>query len=116
MMLLVQMQSEQIGGPDGLVVAKVTRVCVDKVLDDRVDDTREDRGTTGSLSIREAGRQVEFGALLEAGNPVVDGCPRDAQAASNVADGIARAEPEESLGTAQEQGIVSGLNEIAKGR
>jgi hypothetical protein len=113
-MSLTQMQTEQISGPNGLVIAEVTRIGVDKLRNDWLNDTSDDRWTARALGVGEAGRQVEFGALLEAENPVVNRGARYAQPTSDVADSIARAEPIESLGTAQEHGIVSGLNQITK--
>jgi hypothetical protein len=116
MMSLVQMQAEQLGGPDGLMITEVTGIGVNELRNDRLNEASDDRRTARALGVGESGRQVKVGALLEAGNPVVNRGARDAEPTSNVADGIARTEPEEGLSTAQEHGMVSGLNQIAKRR
>src|ERR1044072_2335889 len=112
-MCLAKMQNKQIVGPDGLSVAELTRVGIYKLLNDGVDDASDGRRTTGSLSVGKAVGQFEFGTLLEARDPVVDGRPRHAEAGSDIADGISRAEPEKGLGTTQDLSIIGILNQVA---
>jgi hypothetical protein len=112
---LAQMQAQQVGGPDGLVITEVTWVSVNELLNDWLDGTSDDCRAARAFGIGKSGRQIEVSSLLEAGNPVVNSSPRDTQPASDVADGVTRAKPEESLCAAQERCIVSGLNQITKG-
>ena len=51
-MLFAQMQAQQIGGPDGLVIAEVTRVGVDQLRNEWIDDASDPRRSARSWGVR----------------------------------------------------------------
>ena len=97
-MMIVQVSTQQWGGPDGGVIAELPRVVVDHGGDQVIDGAVSRPWTTEAWRIQQASSQVQFGSLLESAPPVLDGLPADPQQFRNLSDVEPRGDPEQRLG------------------
>ena len=92
-MLFSEVVAQERGGPDRRAVARLTRVRLDHLLDEWVDDAEGGARSPVARAVGDSGLDGEVSTRLEASGPVVDGLAGDAQAGGYCRDAVAPAEP-----------------------
>ena len=98
-MMIVQVSTQEWGGPDGGVIAELSWVVVDHGGDPFIDGAAGRPWTAKARGIEEARPQVQLGSLLESAQPVVDGLPADLQQFRDLDDVGPLGDPEQRLGS-----------------
>jgi len=98
-MMIVQVSTQEWGGPDGGVIAELPWVVVDHGGDPFIDGAAGRPWTAKARGIKEARPQVQLGSLLESAQPVVDGLPADLQQFRDLYDVGPLGDPEQRLGS-----------------
>src|SRR5947209_10639633 len=78
-MMIVQVSTQEWGGPDGGVIAELPWVVVDHGSDPFIDGAAGRPWTAQARGVEEARPQVQLGPLLEPAQPVVDGRSSEVQ-------------------------------------
>src|SRR3954471_5561162 len=98
-MMIVQVSTQEWGGPDGGVIAEVPWVVVDHGGDPFIGGAAGRPWTAKARGVEEARPQVQLGSLLESAQPVVDGLPADLQQFRDLCDVGPLGDPEQRLGS-----------------
>jgi hypothetical protein len=98
-MTVVQVPTQEWGGPDGGVIAKLPWVAVDDGGDQVIDGAASRPWAAKARGISEASSQVQLGAFLESTPPVVDSLPTDVQQFRDLSNVGPLGDPEQRLGS-----------------
>ena len=98
-MMVLQIPTQQRGGPDGGVIAELPRIAIDHRGDQFVDGSAGRPWSAEARGVEEARPQVQLGPFLEPAQPVVKGLPTDLQQVRNFCDLGSLSEPEQRLGS-----------------
>ena len=98
-MMVLQIPTQQRGGPDGGVIAELPRIAIDHRGDQFVDGSAGRPWSAEARGVEEARPQVQLGSFLEPAQPVVKGLPTDLQQVRNFCDLGSLSEPEQRLGS-----------------
>src|SRR3954463_3052504 len=96
--MILQVALQQGSGPDGRMIAEVSRIRPDHPGDQGIHAAVLGSGTTLTWGVSETFPQVESGALLEPTGPVVDRLTAHLQGFGDRLDLLALVEPEQRLG------------------
>ena len=98
-MMIMQVSTQEWGGPNGGVIAELSWVVVDHGGDPFIDSAAGRPWTAKARGIEEPRPQVQLGSLLESAQPVVDGLPADLQQFRDLSDVGPLGDPEQRLGS-----------------
>jgi hypothetical protein len=98
-MMILQVSTQEWGGPDGGVIAEPPWVVVDHGGDPFIDGAAGRPWTAKARGVEEARPQVQLGSLLESAQPVVDGLPADLEQFRDLSDVGPLGDPEQRLGS-----------------
>jgi len=82
------------------LVAELARVGIDNISDPLVDVTASGTGATRARSVSQPLHRLEFVAVEEPFDPVIDRTPTDAESLGDLLGRLALIEPKQRLGTA----------------
>ena len=97
-MNVLQIPTQQWGGPDSGVIAERPWVAIDHRRDQFVDGAARHPGAARARGVEESRPQVKSGSILEPTHPVVNGLPADMQRLGDLGDVGPLGEPEQGLG------------------
>jgi hypothetical protein len=98
-MMIMQVSTQEWGGPNGGVIAEVPWVVVDHGGDSFIDGAASRPWTAKARGVVETRPEVQLGSLLESAQPVVDGLPADQEQFRDLGDVGPLGDPEQRLGS-----------------